>query len=385
MKPLKLLVYYGWLNAFNSAVNGWDNDKVAMEMARYNLLVFGSGLADPSHGDFANTSAIIAKIKTLNPTAKIFGYVDATLDHELAQYSTSSESSQTEESESSESSSPTVDELSTASSQSTDTEATSASSESSEPVLGEEDLTDFALQVRQWEALQVDGIFFDQAGYDFGSVETNGRLAMNEKVAYVHSMTYANTCFMNAWNLDHVLTLENDVSYPNSSWNPDLVPSELKSRDWYLFESFAYDVLHNPGGAEDEHYETRADWYARASKVSELMATEDLNNELVKKVNIAAISRIDPAATGKQAYLEFAYRAAAMWRFHAFGSADPNYGASTAKTLYYTRPELPEDVYSPNPIVTHPDNADAYVKFYEHALLVLDFTDGAEDATLTKF
>lgn len=25
MKALALLIYYGWLSSFNSAVNGWDN------------------------------------------------------------------------------------------------------------------------------------------------------------------------------------------------------------------------------------------------------------------------------------------------------------------------------------------------------------------------
>ena len=31
-KPLNLLIYYGWLNSFNSATLGWNNESVAKEL-----------------------------------------------------------------------------------------------------------------------------------------------------------------------------------------------------------------------------------------------------------------------------------------------------------------------------------------------------------------
>ena len=74
-KPKNLLVYYGWLNSFNSAQNSWTNEKVAQEMAQYDLLVFGAGIADSTHGDYSNTKVIIPRIKALNPNVKMFGYV----------------------------------------------------------------------------------------------------------------------------------------------------------------------------------------------------------------------------------------------------------------------------------------------------------------------
>jgi len=371
-KPKKLLIYYGWLNAFNSATNGWDNNKVAVDMAKYDLLVFGQGVADPSHGDYANTVAIIGKIKDLNPKAKIFGYVDATLAHQVAEFSSSSESSDTSESLSSDTSSQSVDEFSTESS------LTEEPSSASGPAA--EDTTAFATEVLEWDALEVDGIFFDQAGYDFGTVDTNGRTAMNEKVKYVHKQAYAKTCFMNAWNFDHIFTLENDASYPNTTWNPNAEATELETQDWYLMESFAYDILHNPGGAENQHYESRTYWYSRVEKIIDLA-----NSVGNPGINVAAISRIDPSASGRLNYLRFAYLAAAACRLQAFGSADPSYGSSSATTSYYNRPQTPDDLYMDNPLVTDPSNANAYLKFYSFAEIKVNFTASAEDASVTFF
>ena len=56
-RPNDLLVYDGWLNSFNSAVNGWDNEKVAQDMARYDIIVLGDGLQSPSHGDWRPSPA----------------------------------------------------------------------------------------------------------------------------------------------------------------------------------------------------------------------------------------------------------------------------------------------------------------------------------------
>ena len=33
MRPKNLLIYYGWLNSYNSADNGWDNENVAQSMS----------------------------------------------------------------------------------------------------------------------------------------------------------------------------------------------------------------------------------------------------------------------------------------------------------------------------------------------------------------
>lgn len=175
-KPRDLLIYYGWLNSFNSAAHGWDNEKVAQEMAKYGVLVFGDGVQDPSHGDYSNTTTIIARIKALNPTALIFGYV-------------------------------TVNQT----------------------------LQNFKDKADDWDDLGVHGIFMDEAGYDYGKT----RSEFNDRVDYVHGLTDAKLCFANSWNMDHIIGTANDTSYPNTTYNSSLDESNLTENDWYLLESFA--------------------------------------------------------------------------------------------------------------------------------------------------
>lgn len=174
-KPHDLLFYYGWLNSFNSGTNGWDNEKVAQDMAKYCAVIFGDGVQDPSHGDYANTSVIIPRLQALNPICKIFGYVTTN-----------------------------------------------------------QTIGDFETKVDQWNTLGVNGIFMDESGYDFGKTRTE----FNERVTYIHGRSSSSLAFANAWNLDHILGTVNDASYPNTTYNSGLVESDLDYNDWVLLESF---------------------------------------------------------------------------------------------------------------------------------------------------
>jgi len=175
IQPKDLLIYYGWLNAFNSAEYAWNNEKVAQGLSKYAILVFGDGIQDPSHGDYSNTQVIIPRIKALNPSALIFGYV--TVNQTLANFQT---------------------------------------------------------KAVQWNTLGVHGIFMDEAGYDYGKT----RAEFNERVDYVHALSTTKLVFANAWNTDHILGTANDPSYPNSTYNPSLLASHLTTTDWALLESF---------------------------------------------------------------------------------------------------------------------------------------------------
>lgn len=175
-RPQDLLIYYGWLNSFNSATNSWTNEKVAQDMSKYGLIVIGNGLQDPSHGDYSNTQIIIPRIKALNPSCLIFGYVSVN-----------------------------------------------------------QSLTNFQTKVDQWNTLQVHGIFMDEAGYDYGKT----RSEFNDRVDYVHAKTHSNVAFANSWNTDHILGTANDASYPNTTYNSSLTASKLNSNDWILLESLA--------------------------------------------------------------------------------------------------------------------------------------------------
>jgi len=203
IQPKNLLIYYGWLNSFNSSQHGWNNEKVAQEMSKYDLLVFGDGIQSTSHGDWANTSVIVPRIMALNPDVKIFGYVTVY-----------------------------------------------------------QSFANFKSKVDEWETnLGIHGIFMDEAGYDYGSTTTNGRQAFNDKVDYVHSTD--KLCFVNAWKIEHILGNNSDASYPDSTWNPNGYDSNLNEDDWYLLESFCVNTAAYTGSGG---YESKTDWVARGNK-----------------------------------------------------------------------------------------------------------------------
>lgn len=315
-KPSNLLIYYGWLNSFNSSVNSWNNEKVAQDMAKYSLIVIGDGIQDSGHGDYSNTEVIIPRIKALNPNAKIFGYV--TINQSLA---------------------------------------------------------NFESKVDDWETLQVDGIFLDESGYDYGSTTTNGRDAFNTKVDYVHGQTYANLCFVNAWNMDHIIGTANDVSYPNTTWNPNLVESNLTYNDYYLLESFAVNTL-----VYGTNYEVKTDWSLRGDKAQ----THRYNYG----INLVASCVIEDGHADTSDLFHFAFTSAMMFALEGFGSSDDYYGASSAKNTFIERPDVTAlgEVYSLSTTVqVDVGDSDVYHRYIQFGKLSLDFSSGAQTSTITKF
>jgi hypothetical protein len=186
-RPKDMLIYYGWLSGFNYDVNAWNLEKVSQDIAKYRLVLLGSGLQDPSHGDYTNTQTVITRLKILNPNIQTFGYVAA--------------------------------------------DAT---------------FSDFTGKVDQWGQLGVHGIFMDQAGYDYGLT----RSEFNQRVDYVHDRTSTNSCFVNSWNTNHVLGTENDPSYPNSTYNDTSAESNLETTDWVLLESYPINTVSYGDGYE---------------------------------------------------------------------------------------------------------------------------------------
>ncbi len=173
-QPQNLLIYYGWLNTFNSATLGWNNELVAQALSQYDILVFGSDIQDPGHADYANTQVVLPRIRALHPDILIFGNV--TLNQSQANFET---------------------------------------------------------KATQWDVFDIDGIFIDAAGYDSGKT----RSEFNTAVDYVHALTHAQLAFANAWNIDHVIGTVNDPAYPNTTYNPTLLESHLTDTDWCLFAS----------------------------------------------------------------------------------------------------------------------------------------------------
>jgi len=307
MKPKNLLVYYGWLNSFNSAVNGWNNEKVAQELSKYHLLVFGDGIQSSGHGDYSNTTTIIARIKELNPNAQIFGYV--TVNQTFANLKT---------------------------------------------------------KVDEWATLGIHGIFMDEAGYDYGTSATNGREAFNDKVDYIHSKEMI--CFANAWKAQYILGTENDASYPNTTWNPNLVESNLSEDDWCLMESFAI--------KSDKSYESASQWASRGDEWNEYAATYG--------IKLAGNSVINDSDANGQDKFDFIYVSACLWALDAVGSSHDNYGASSATSKFWDRPDVDVgEIKTENPVVE--DDGNKYLRYFEYGRMILDFTSSSEDSTIEKY
>ena len=302
--PKNMLIYYGWLNSFNSAQNAWTNEKVAQELARYSILVLGDGIQLSSHGDYANTGVIIPRIKALNPDCLIFGY--ASINQSYA---------------------------------------------------------DFKTKANAWNSIGVHGIFMDEYGYDYGSVATNGRSAVNDKIDYTHGLSSANLCFANAWKIQHVLGENSDASFPDSTWNPDGVGPNLNSDDWYLLESFA--ITSAPA------YESAAQWKLRGEAAKEY------------GINVAACSVILDTDSLGQDKFDFIYTSACMFNLEAVGSSDASYGAGSAKSKMWARPAIAVgDLCEPISICA---DGSKYLKYFEYGLMKLDFTAANEDSGITVY
>lgn len=301
MRPKNLLIYYGWLNSFCSAENSWDNENVARNMSKYNILVFGDGVQDPGHGDYANSQIIINRIKEINPVSLIFGYVSV-----------------------------------------------------NQPLNG------FITKVSQWNGLNVDGIFMDEAGYDYGK----NRTELNSRIDVVHNQEISNVCFLNAWNIDHVIGVENDPSYPNTTFNPGLVESNIDMEDWYLLESFA---VNTDSYTANGGYADKTTWHLRGNKAA------DRRKEY--GFNIASVGIINDSNTGGQNLFDFAYRSALAYSLDANGTSDSNYGASSATTKYWERPKpygFPKG--EEFAVIEDGQNADELSRNFSFMKVTLDFS-----------
>ncbi len=309
-KPKNTIIYYGYPNSFNSNINVWNNENVAHDLKQFDIIVLGNGIADSSHGDYSNTSIIISRVKVLNPSTKIFGYVSV---------------NQTQ--------------------------------------------TAFESEVDEWEILQVDGIFLTEAGYDYGTTTTNSRSAFNTKIDYVHEQTYANICFVNAWEMDHIIGTANDTSYPNTTWNTSGVESNLNSYDWYLLNSFAIDTT---SYSARSGYELPADWNSRGQKA--------ITHRYNYGINISGFSIINNSDVNGQHLFDFGYLSATMYGLEAYGSSANSYGSSAIVTKW-NRPNVTQAgyIWEDGPVVkVDTSDSDIYTRRTNGATFTIDFSSSSE-------
>jgi hypothetical protein len=270
--PLKrMMFYYGWLSGFNSPTNNFSNESVAQDLKDYDILVVGDGVQNPAHGDFANSQVILSRVKALNPKILIFGYVTK------AQI-----------------------------------------------------LADFQTKATLWNNLGVNGIFMDEAGYDYGAATaSNTRAAFNTRVNYVHGLSSAKVVFANSWNQNHILGTINDVSFPNTTYNPGSTASTLASTDWFLIESHVINT---------DAFTGNAGWNDRATFIARTNEAASLSNQYGLKV--ASLNIVNAGNTTALAMAQAAETGALAGNFDACGVSDSFYGAGSGLGPKYTRVNL---------------------------------------------
>jgi len=311
-RPLDVLFYYGYPNSFNSVTNQWYNEKVAQDMARYEMIVLGSGVQSPSHPDYANTQVIIPRVQQINKDAKFYGYTVCT------------------------------DSFST-----------------------------FRTKADQWNTLGTKGLFIDECGYDF----SNTRAQQNQKIDYVHSLSVSNTCFISAWNMDHILGVANDPNYPNITYNPFLADIHLTSNDWILMESFPINTTSYSGNSG---YESGSEWCARGQKALDLR-----KNHLV---NFCGLGIINNDNSSGNALFNFGYISSLIWSLDAYGTSDVNYG-SGAQVNWWSRPDISalKEIFDiDSKVINDALNSNVYFRFIRGGKLVLDFTASQQSSSIEK-
>ena len=393
-RPKDLLIYYGWLNSFNSGTHGWNNENVAKEMAQYELLVFGDGLqtllAEGTHTGSNNASVLTDSSKSWTTDElvgkKIVNMTDGcsgTITGNTATTITCSGGL----SGGTDNDFDTGDSYRVASHGDYVNVLTIVDRikqlNPCAKIFGyvtiNQSLSAFQGKVDDWDTLGVHGIFLDEAGYDYGTTTTNSRDAFNTKVDYVHGKTTSNICFANAWNMDHIIGTANDVSYPNTTWNSDTDASNLLSTDWYLLESHAINTTAYTASTPDG-YEAKADWAARGVKAQGHRATYG--------INLAASGVISNGHGSAQDLFDFLFTSAMMWSFDAVGSSDTSYGSSSAAVTWWTRPDVSKmgKVYSLNAAVqVDAGDADVYWRYVQCGKFSLDFSSSAQDSSITKW
>lgn len=157
----------------------YDNDYAAGTLARFDDIVLGAGLADPAEPNYANSIAVISKLKALKPDIRIWGYVDIGV---------------------------------------------------LQPPTNNYTVAQMKTQIDQWVTAGATDIFGDDWGYDFHV----SRARQNEFLDYVHTRGAGTMgVMMNAWTVDDACG-----SLVEATYNPTGIAPHIDERDVYLLESW---------------------------------------------------------------------------------------------------------------------------------------------------
>ena len=258
LSPRRLAIYYG----IPSLVNGAQGDtaRAAAVFAEYDVVVFGDGLEFPDvvpdrrpagagPVEQRRTAAIIGLLSVTARKPIVYGYIDLGSSQNLPQ-------------------------------------------------------TEIERRIALWRGMGAGGIFFDEAGYDFGVT----RARQNAAVEAVHAAGLR--VFMNAFNPD-------DVFLPSNG-----LPHRLQAGDAFLLESF---VIRN--GRQD----TDAGWSSRAARATEYARRS--------QVAVHAVTTTEAPGAVPPGSLEYAWWLALAYGLDGFGWGEPAFSGPTSMFPWRPRPE----------------------------------------------
>lgn len=173
--PKKLCIYYGYLSSVNATYSVAGAANVFKD---YDQLVIGAGIEEPTHGDYANTVAILSH--PLMANVEVFGYIPATLP-----------------------------------------------------------LNTIQEKIDKITALpNVSGIFVDTFGYDFGVTREKQR----EIVWSIHEKGDGNLkAFVNSWNPDDAFSSNVHATYNPAGLATRLGPNDYYLAESFAVMNGAYD------------------------------------------------------------------------------------------------------------------------------------------------
>lgn len=256
LQPKRFAIYYGYPSLINGSQG--DIDKAVEAFSRYSLVVLGDGLefADtvtdrkpPGVGsrEHALTREIIRRFK--EGGTRFYGYIAIGNTQRLS-------------------------------------------------------LEEIEHRIRLWADMGVEGIFLDEAGYDYGVT----RERQNSVIAAVHKLNLR--VFINAFNPDDVFSSDPVALNSVGGGNPLGLQSLLGRCDIYLLESFQ---IVRGSYEETELWQTRA---RKATKYRELLGT---------KIYAVATSGVNFFLE----QMEYAWWGALLWGLDGFACGEHDYAASS--------------------------------------------------------
>jgi hypothetical protein len=261
LAPARLAIYYGYPSLVNGASG--NVERAAATFAEYDVVVFGDGLefadvdtrrspAGPGVTEHRRTRAIIDRLE--RQSVDVYGYVDLGNTQQLSP-------------------------------------------------------AELQSRVRLWAAMQVSGIFFDEAGYDFGVT----RDRQNAITDFTHGLGLR--VFMNAFNPDDVFAATPVPLNAAGGGNPSGAASRMGATDAYLLESFQVRL---------GKVEAWSSWKARTQAAVAHRARHGSR--------IFAVTTTTPETERSAVDLyAYAWWSAAVWGLDGFGWGEPHFSGASAK------------------------------------------------------